>query len=268
MPETGSPGCLPVLPVALPGRVSPGRPDTAHAGHVLETLNTAIHGCLDGEFDAMVTGPVHKATINQAGYPFSGHTEFIAAECGGAHPVMMLMNRDLRVALVTTHVPLADVSALISAESLEQTLTIVNADLRQKFGIAEPRLLVCGLNPHAGEEGYLGREEIEIMTPTLEKLRKNGLDLLGPAPADTAFTTASLQNIDCVIAMYHDQGLPALKARGFGETVNITLGLPVIRTSVDHGTAFSLAGSGKADPGSLRAAFDCAYQLCRNAERP
>lgn len=266
MPETGSTGWLPVLPVALPARVSPGRPDIANAGHVLETLKTAIHGCLDGEFDAMVTGPVHKATINQAGYPFSGHTEYIAAECGDAYPVMMLVSRELRVALVTTHIPLADVSARITAERLEQTLTIVNEDLYRKFGIDKPRLLICGLNPHAGEEGFLGREEIEIMTPVLEKLRKSGLDLIGPVPADTAFTPASLQNIDCIVAMYHDQGLPALKARGFGETVNITLGLPVIRTSVDHGTAFSLAGSGKADPGSLRAAIDCALQLCRHTE--
>lgn len=268
MPETGSPGYLPVLPVAMPARVSPGKPDPANAGHVLETLKTAIRGCLGGEFHAMVTGPVHKASINQAGYPFSGHTEFIAAECGGAQPVMMLMNQSLRVALVTTHCPLSEVSPLITAERLEQTLTIVNADLRQKFGIAGPRLLVCGLNPHAGEQGYLGREEIEIMVPTLEKLRKNGLDLIGPAPADTAFTPESLHDIDCVVAMYHDQGLPALKARGFGETVNITLGLPIIRTSVDHGTAFPLAGSGKAEPASLLAAFDCAYQLCRQVERP
>jgi 4-hydroxythreonine-4-phosphate dehydrogenase len=178
---------------------------------------------------------------------------------------MMLMNRELRVALVTTHIPLAGVSAAVTRERLEQTLTIAAADLHNRFGIDAPRLLVCGLNPHAGEGGYLGREEIEVLQPVIQRLQRDGLDLIGPVPADTAFTPASLEGIDAVVAMYHDQGLPALKARGFGETVNVTLGLPIIRTSVDHGTAFDLAGTGRADPGSLLAALDCARQLSRRA---
>lgn len=259
--HTEAPGSLPVLPVPLPARVTPGQPDPANAAHVLETLTTAVDGCRNGDFDAMVTGPVHKATINRGGFTFSGHTEFIAARCGVAGPVMMLMNDRLRVALVTTHVPLSRVSGMVTGERLRRTLTVVHSDLRRKFGIDRPRLLVCGLNPHAGEEGYLGREEIEIMIPALDALREQGLELIGPAPADSAFTPDSLQGIDCVIAMYHDQGLPPLKALGFGETVNITLGLPILRTSVDHGTAFQLAGTGKADCGSLRAALDCARQL-------
>lgn len=262
--DTQMPRCLPLLPVTMPAEVSPGMPDSANAGYVLDTLKMAIQGCLNGDFVAMVTGPVHKATINRAGYAFRGHTDFIASECGGAFPVMMLMNRDLRVALVTRHVPLSDVAAMITAERLERTLTVVEGDLQEKFGISRPRLLVCGLNPHAGEEGYLGREEIDILEPVLDRLRGDGMDITGPVPADTAFTEDSLRGIDAVVAMYHDQGLPALKARGFGETVNITLGLPIIRTSVDHGTALSLAGTGRADPGSLRTALECAQELgCR-----
>lgn len=262
--NTEVPGCLPILPVTMPAAVTPGKPDSGNAGYILETLKIAVRGCLDGDFGAMVTGPVHKETINAAGHPFSGHTEFIAAECGVAHPVMMLMNRDLRVALVTTHLPLSAVSGQITTERLERTLTVVQRDLRERFAIAKPRLLVCGLNPHAGEGGYLGREEIDVMEPVLDRLRHDGLDLVGPVPADTAFTPASLHGIDAVVAMYHDQGLPPLKAHGFGETVNITLGLPIIRTSVDHGTAFSLAGTGRADAGSLVEAFETACRLSTN----
>jgi 4-hydroxythreonine-4-phosphate dehydrogenase len=256
---------LTVLPVALASPVTPGKPDSANAGYVLETLRRAVRGCLDGEFAAMVTGPVHKAVLNRAGYRFSGHTEFIAAQCGNTVPVMMLANRTLRVALVTTHLPLKQVCDAVTAARLKHVITVVHHDLISRFGIHTPRLLVCGLNPHAGEQGYLGREETEIIEPALGELRAAGLDLIGPVPADTAFTPDSLQGVDAVVAMYHDQGLPPLKAQGFGETVNITLGLPLIRTSVDHGTALELAGTGKARPDSLLAAMDFAYRLALRA---
>lgn len=255
------------MPVPLGAAVTPGVPDSANADYVLATLRRAVRGCREGEFSAMVTGPVHKATINRAGYRFSGHTEFIAAECDTAGPVMMLMNPDLRVALVTTHLPLSAVPAAITRHGLRHVLEVVQGDLRDRFGIAAPHLLVCGLNPHAGEQGYLGREEIEIIEPVLEELRRAGLDLIGPVPADTAFTPESLHGMDAVVAMYHDQGLPPLKARGFGDIVNITLGLPILRTSVDHGTAFSLAGTGRARADSLLAAIDCAGRLSRQARR-
>ena len=225
-----------------------------------------MQGCREGEFSALVTGPVHKATINRAGHRFSGHTEFIGAECGGLRPVMMLMSPALRVALVTTHMPLSAVPAAITADSLRHALEVVHRDLIGRFGIQAPRLLVCGLNPHAGEQGYLGGEEIEIIEPVLELLRRAGLDLVGPVPADTAFTPESLRGMDAVVAMYHDQGLPPLKAQGFGDIVNVTLGLPVIRTSVDHGTAFSLAGTGRARADSLLAAIACAGRLSRQAQ--
>lgn len=256
---------LTVLPLPMAAAVKPGTPDCANAPYVLDTLRRAVRGCLDGEFAAMVTGPVHKATLNQAGYRFTGHTEFIAAQCGDTLPVMMLANRSLRVALVTTHLPLKDVCEAVTAERLKYVVTVVHHDLIDRFGIHAPRLLVCGLNPHAGEQGYLGREETEILEPVLEELRSTGLDLIGPVPADTAFTPDSLRGVDAVVAMYHDQGLPPLKAQGFGETVNITLGLPLIRTSVDHGTAFTLAGTGKARPDSLLAATDFAYRLALRA---
>jgi 4-hydroxythreonine-4-phosphate dehydrogenase len=220
-----------------------------------------VDGCLSGEFSAMVTGPVHKAVINQAGFPFTGHTEYIAARCGGGYPVMMLMSPGLRVALVTTHLPLSRVPAAITRDLLETVINIVHADLVSRFGIPAPKLLVCGINPHAGEQGYLGHEEQDTVEPVIRALRSRGLDLTGPVPADTAFTPDSLQGVDAVISMYHDQGLPVLKSRGFGEIVNVTLGLPVIRTSVDHGTAFSLAGTGRAKAGSLKAALDCAGTL-------
>ena len=216
---------------------------------------------MSGEFAAMVTAPVQKSVIIEAGVAFSGHTEYLAERSGGAHPVMMLTNGSLRVALATTHLPLKDVSAAITAELLHRVLRIVDGDLRSRFAIAQPRILVCGLNPHAGESGHLGREEIEVIAPALDALRKTGLRLIGPAPADTAFTAQMLQEADAVLAMYHDQGLPVIKYAGFESAVNITLGLPIIRTSVDHGTALALAGTGKADSGSLAAAIDLALRL-------
>ena len=221
----------------------------------MQTLQRAVDGCLNGEFAALCTGPVQKSTINDAGYAFSGHTEFLAEQSKVERVVMMLATPTLRVALATTHLPLSAVPAAITASLLEAVITILHADLTRKFGIASPRILVAGLNPHAGENGHLGREEIDIITPVLTKLRSEGLQLQGPLPADTLFTPRHLQHADVVLAMYHDQGLPVLKYQGFGEAVNHTLGLPFIRTSVDHGTALDLAGTGKADSGSLSAAL-------------
>ncbi len=215
----------------------------------------------------MVTGPVHKAVINQAGYAFRGHTEYIAGRCGDVFPVMMLMNQTLRVALVTTHIPLSLVPETVTPDLLESVIRTVHADLVTRFAITSPRLLVCGLNPHAGEQGYLGREEIDHIEPVINSLRQQGLLITGPVPADTAFTPDSLKNTDVVISMFHDQGLPVLKSLGFGETVNITLGLPIIRTSVDHGTAFELAGTGKAKDSSLLAAINCAASLAATQQR-
>ncbi len=252
---------LRVLHVPVAVAVRPGHLDRANARHVLQLLDRAIDGCVAGEFAAMVTAPVQKSVINDAGIKFSGHTEYLAERTGGAHPVMMLANGSLRVALATTHLPLKDVSAAITAELLQQVLRVVDRDLRTRFAIPAPRILVCGLNPHAGESGHLGREEIEIIAPALEALRRAGMQLIGPAPADTAFTASMLQQADAVLAMFHDQGLPVIKYAGFENAVNVTLGLPIIRTSVDHGTALSLAGSGKADSSSLAAAIDMALQL-------
>jgi 4-hydroxythreonine-4-phosphate dehydrogenase len=209
----------------------------------------------------MITAPVHKGVINEAGIPFSGHTEFLAELTGTEQVVMMLATRGLRVALVTTHLPLKDVPAAITTERLQRVTRILHADLVEKFGIARPRILVCGLNPHAGEGGHLGREEIEIIEPTLEVLRRDGLDLIGPLPADTLFTPKHLDNCDAVLAMYHDQGLPVLKYKGFGAAVNVTLGLPIVRTSVDHGTALDLAGTGQIETGSLQVALETAYEM-------
>jgi 4-hydroxythreonine-4-phosphate dehydrogenase len=255
------PGTLRILHLPAAAPVRAGHLDRANARHVLALLDRAIDGCGAGEFAAMVTAPVQKSVINDAGVPFSGHTEYLAERTGAAHPVMMLANDSLRVALATTHLPLKDVSAAITGELLQRVLRIVDADLRSRFAIAAPRILVCGLNPHAGESGHLGREEIEIIAPALEALRRTGLQLTGPAPADTAFTAQMLQQADAVLAMYHDQGLPVSKYAGFENAVNVTLGLPIIRTSVDHGTALSLAGTGKADSGSLGAAIDMALKL-------
>ncbi|CRI64381.1 putative 4-hydroxythreonine-4-phosphate dehydrogenase (4-(phosphohydroxy)-L-threonine dehydrogenase) pdxA [Thiocapsa sp. KS1] len=254
------PGRLTVLPVALRQPVTPGRLDTANAPYVLDTLRIACDACLAGTFDALATGPVHKGVINDAGLPFTGHTEFLAERCG-AEPVMMLATPGLRVALVTTHLPLRDVSAAITREHLAEVIRILHRDLSRRFGIPEPRILVCGLNPHAGEGGHLGREEIEVIEPVLDALRESGWHLIGPLPADTAFVPDTLADADAVLAMYHDQGLPVLKHLGFGQAVNITLGLPIIRTSVDHGTALDLAGTDRADLGSLRAALGMARFL-------
>lgn len=244
----------------LAAPVRPGRLDSANAGYVLATLAAACDGCLDGRYAAMVTAPVHKGIINDAGLPFTGHTEFLAARCD-AEPVMMLAAPGLRVALATTHLPLAAVPAAVTRETLTRVLTILDAELRMRFGVARPRILVCGLNPHAGEGGHLGHEEQDVIVPALQALRAGGLDLIGPLPADTAFVPRQLQAADAVLAMYHDQGLPVLKHLGFGRAVNITLGLPIIRTSVDHGTALDLAGSGQADAGSLDAALELALRM-------
>lgn len=259
-PPTLSTGELTVCPVPLTNKALPGHLDPGNARYVLHTLERAVDGCLSGEFAAMVTGPLHKGVINDAGIPFTGHTEFLA-ERTHAWPVMMLACPGLRVALATTHLPLRDVSDAISPERLERVLRLLQRDLVERYGIAEPNILVCGLNPHAGEGGHLGREEIEVISPVLEKLRGEGLRLEGPLPADTLFTPDYLKRADAVLAMYHDQGLPVLKHLGFGNAVNVTLGLPIIRTSVDHGTALDLAGSGHANPGSLHAALEEARLL-------
>jgi 4-hydroxythreonine-4-phosphate dehydrogenase len=254
-------GTLRVLHVPVATAVRAGQLDRANARHVLALLDRAIDGCMAGEFAALVTGPVQKSVINDAGVAFSGHTEYLAERTGGAHPVMMLTNGSLRVALATTHLPLRNVSDAITGDLLQRVLRIVDGDLRSRFAIAAPRILVCGLNPHAGESGHLGREEIDVIAPALDALRQAGMQLIGPAPADTAFTAQMLQQADAVLAMYHDQGLPVIKYAGFESAVNVTLGLPLIRTSVDHGTALALAGTGRADSGSLAAAIDLALQL-------
>ena len=241
-----------------------GQLDQANAAFVLETLTRAGQGCLDGHFAGMITAPVHKGVINDSGIAFSGHTEFLADLTHTEQVVMMLATRGLRVALVTTHLPLREIADAITVERVERVTRILHADLQHKFGIPQPRILVCGLNPHAGEGGHLGREEIDIIEPTLERLRNEGMDLRGPLPADTLFTPKYLEHCDAVLAMYHDQGLPVLKYKGFGAAVNVTLGLPIIRTSVDHGTALDLAGSGKIDTGSLQVALETAYQMAEN----
>jgi len=255
-----APGTLRVCHVALATPETPGQPDPRNARHVLATLATAADGCMDGRYAAMVTAPLQKATINDAGVPFSGHTEFFASRAH-ADVVMMLASPTLRVALATTHLPLAAVPAAITTSTLTRVLRIVHAELRRKFGFAAPRIAVLGLNPHAGEGGHLGREEIDIIIPSLDALRDEGMQLLGPLPADTAFVPAQRQRYDAVLAMYHDQALPVLKSEAFDCTVNLTLGLPFIRTSVDHGTALDLAGSGTANPASLIAATQMAMDL-------
>lgn len=254
-------GVLDVLHVPLARPSQAGVLDAANAGHVLAILDAAIDGCVGRRFDAMVTAPLHKGVINDAGVPFTGHTEYLAERTATPHVVMMLAGGGLRVALATTHLPLKAVSAALTADSLTTTIRILHADLRDRFGLAAPRILVAGLNPHAGESGHMGREEIDVITPVLDALRAEGLTLIGPLPADTMFTPHQLARGDAVLAMYHDQGLPVLKYASFGGGVNITLGLPIIRTSVDHGTALDLAGSGRADPGSLYAAIACAVEM-------
>ncbi len=254
-------GSMPVLPATLGREAKPGRPDPANARYVLDTIDAAVEGCVAGRFAAMVTAPIQKSSINDAGIAFQGHTEYLAAKSGNTHPVMLLVAGELRIALATTHLPLADVPRHITRESLERTLTVLDRDLRGAFRLESPRIVVCGLNPHAGEGGHLGREETEVIGPVVETLRSCGLTISGPVPADTAFTPPALATADAVLAMYHDQGLPVIKHTGFGRTVNVTLGLSFRRTSVDHGTALDLAGSGRADPGSLFEAIDLALRL-------
>ena len=258
------PGHLCVLHVPLARPVQAGKLDSANSRHVLDLLTRAVRRCQSGEFVGMVTAPVHKGIINDAGIPFTGHTEFLAEQTHTAQVVMMLVGGGMRVALATTHLALREVPDAISARLLESVLRIIQRDLVRRFGIAHPRILVAGLNPHAGEGGYLGREEIDIMIPLLDRLRAQGIDVSAPLPADTLFTPQRLAQCDCVLAMYHDQGLPVLKHASFGCGVNVTLGLPVIRTSVDHGTALELAGSGRADAGSLLEAIAMAAQMAQH----
>ncbi|MCU7907186.1 MAG: 4-hydroxythreonine-4-phosphate dehydrogenase PdxA [Candidatus Thiodiazotropha sp. (ex Epidulcina cf. delphinae)] len=260
------PGQLRYLPVALQNEVSCGRLNPANAGYVLETLRLATEGCLANRFDGLVTGPVHKGVINDAGLPFTGHTEYLSALCNNVHPVMMLATPGLRVALVTTHLPLSEVSRAITKERLHRVAGILHHDLQRRFGIRQPHIMVSGLNPHAGEQGHLGREEIEIIQPVLAELNDSGMMLIGPLPADTLFMPTHLRQADAILAMYHDQGLPVLKHLGFGNAANITLGLPIIRTSVDHGTALSLAGTDQADPGSLVYAIEVAETMVRSRQ--
>jgi len=257
------PGAIEVLHVPLAAPAVPGRLDAANGRYVLDILDRAIAGCKSGEFAGMVTAPVHKGIICDAGVPFSGHTEYLAEATGTPLVVMMLVGGGMRVALATTHLPLKDVSAAITRPLLTDTLRILHADLVRDFGLPAPRILVAGLNPHAGEGGHMGTEEIDTIIPVLDQLRAEGMDLVGPLPADTLFVPHTLQQGDAVLSMFHDQGLPVLKHASFGGGVNVTLGLPIIRTSVDHGTALDLAGSGRADPGSLFAAVELAITMAK-----
>lgn len=259
-PEANQAGQLFYLPHSCHSS-KPSELDKQNAPYVLACLDSAIDGCRDGDFDAMVTGPVHKGIINDAGIPFSGHTEYLQARCAVDKVVMMLATEGLRVALATTHLPLKDVAQAIEHNSLSQVLRILIDDLKSDFGIAKPKILICGLNPHAGEGGHMGREEIEIIEPVLASFQNEDAELIGPLPADTLFTPKYLDDADAVLAMFHDQGLPVLKFKGFGRAANITLGLPIIRTSVDHGTALDLAATGQADIGSLATAIDYACQM-------
>ncbi len=242
---------------------APGRLDAGNAGYVLRLLDAAIEGCRSGAFRAMATAPVHKGVINDAGIPFTGHTEYLAERTGTPHVVMMLVGGGMRVALATTHLPLARVPAAITAALLAATLDVLDGDLRRRFGIERPRIGVAGLNPHAGEGGHLGREEIDVIAPAVVAARARGIDADGPLPADTLFVPTMLSRFDAVLAMFHDQGLPVLKHASFGHGVNVTLGLPIVRTSVDHGTALDLAGGGTADAGSMKAALALADELSR-----
>lgn len=260
-PTPGAAGTVIVDQRALRAPAVAGELNPSNSAYVVETLERACDGCVSGEFDAMLTAPVHKGIINDAGIRFTGHTEFLAQRCGAELPVMLLVADELRIALVTTHLPLREVADAIDADRLRATLRVLDAGLTRWFGLARPRITVLGLNPHAGESGHLGNEEREIIEPVLRELRAHGKRLTGPLPADTAFTAQHLADADAVLAMYHDQGLPVLKHRGFGRAVNVTLGLPFIRTSVDHGTALDLAGRGTADTGSLRAALDLAIRM-------
>lgn len=258
-----APSHLRIAQVDLPTEETPGKPQCAHASYLLTTLQQATQGCLDDHYQALVTGPLQKSSINEAGIPFSGHTEYLAELTHTPRVVMMLATEGLRVALATTHLPLREVADAITPGLLEEILRITVHDLQRHFGLPTPRIKVCGLNPHAGENGHLGREEIDIIIPTLARLRTQGFDLQGPYPADTLFTPKHLADADAVVAMYHDQGLPVLKHKGFGQAVNITLGLPIIRTSVDHGTALDLAGSGQIDVGSFHTAVRYAIDMAQ-----
>lgn len=256
------PGVLHYMPIDSNCLYQSGQLNSSNAGYVLDVLTQATLACQQNLCAALVTGPIHKGIINQAGVEFSGHTEYLGELCN-ATPLMMLASPVMRVALLTTHVPLIDVPGLVTAQRLNSVLNILHHDLKTQFGIDQPRIIVCGLNPHAGEGGHMGREEVEIIEPTLQQLREQGMTLIGPLPADTVFTPKQLEQCDAVLAIYHDQGLPALKQTGFGQAVNITLGLPIIRTSVDHGTALDLAGTGKVDTGSMQAAIEFAAELAR-----
>ena len=261
--DAHKPGVLPVVDVPLTRDARAGTLDPANSRAVVEALRLATERCMRGEFGALVTAPVHKGVINDAGLPFTGHTELLAEITGAPLPVMLLCSGGLRVALATTHLPLAQVSAAVTAERLTAVLEVLHADLQKRFGLPAPRILVCGLNPHAGEGGHLGREEIDVIAPVIAALVARGLNLQGPLPADTAFTPQRLEAADAVLAMYHDQGLPVLKHAAFGHAVNVTLGLPIVRTSVDHGTALDLAGTGRADAGSMTAAITLAFELAK-----
>lgn len=259
-------GSLTVLPIALKTSVVPGELNVQNGPYVVDTLARACDGCLSGEFAALITGPVHKGVINDAGTPFTGHTEFFEERSRVSKVVMMLATEELRVALATTHLPIKAVAEAITPDLLRDVITILYTDLQQKFGIRQPHVLVCGLNPHAGEGGHMGTEEIDTIIPVLDEMRAKGMNLSGPLPADTLFQPKYLDNADAVLAMYHDQGLPVLKYQGFGRGVNITLGLPFIRTSVDHGTALELAGQGKADVGSFITALNLAITMIVNTQ--
>ena len=258
-------GIQEIVHVPLAHPALPGKLDPANSPYVLAVLDRAIDGCLRGEYDAMVTAPVQKSTINDAGIAFTGHTEYLAERAHAGHVVMMLVGGGLRVALATTHLPLSEVSKNITLESLNRTLRVLDHDLRQRFRIARPRILVSGLNPHSGESGHLGREEVEVIAPAIAAAVAAGIDASGPIPADTLFVPDRLARADCALAMFHDQGLPVLKYASFGRGVNVTLGLPFVRTSVDHGTALDLAGSGRADAGSLIEAVKLAIELASAA---
>jgi len=262
-PTINTPGQLIILDIKCAEPVTPGTLNKANAAYVLETVDRATAGCLTGEFDAMVTLPLHKGIINDSGISFSGHTEYLAELTHSKMPVMMLAADNFRVALASTHLPLKDVSAAITKQSLIDVITVLHNDLKEKFAIDNPKIYICGLNPHAGEGGHLGMEEIDIIIPVVETLNSSGMNLVGPLPADTLFTEKYLKNADAVLAMFHDQGLPVLKHASFGKAINITLGLPIIRTSVDHGTALDLVGKGVADAGSFEAAIHSAIHLSR-----
>jgi 4-hydroxythreonine-4-phosphate dehydrogenase len=261
------PGSIACLHLPLSRACRPGMLDPGNAGYVISILDRALAGCRSGEFGALVTAPVQKSVINDGGVPFVGHTEYLAERTGTSHVVMMLAGGGLRVALATTHLALKDVPQALTRESLERTLRVLAAELTLRFGVGSPRILVAGLNPHAGEGGYFGREESDVIGPVLARLRAEGLQLTGPLPADTLFVPARLANADCVLAMYHDQGLPVIKYASFGKGVNITLGLPMIRTSVDHGTALDIAGTGRAQADSLIEAVETAIQMARAEAR-